>query len=469
VIEIRSEFQPALDAAYDEALAFLKALHDAPVGVTTDIATLRYRLFRPLEDAPINPVVVVQDLVDDVKGGILGMPGGRFYGWVIGGCLPAALAADWLTSVWDQNAALYACSPAAAIIEEVSGLWLKDLLRVPQPASFALVTGCQMAHVTCLAAARHALLARKGWDVEERGLHGASPVRIISSANRHASIDRAVRLLGLGAQNVQLIEASATETMDGEALRRALHAREDVPIIVLLQAGDINTGAFDSFKTLIPIAKQHDAWVHVDGVFGLWAAASPRYRHLIDGVDAADSWAADGHKWLNVPFDCGYAFVADAQAHRAAMSARAPYITETLLARDQIDWNPEWSRRARGFPTYAAIRQLGRSGVADLIDRSCRHARTLVDGIGDLGGAEVLWHPLLNQGLVRFRAPGKAGIASEHDLRTEQVIDRVARSGQAFFGATTWRKMRAMRVSVLNWQTSDGDISRAIAAVANAL
>ena len=378
MVEAALGFRPALHAAFDEALGFLEALDDAPVGATVDPETLRNRLSRRLENESTDPVAVIHDLVRDVEGGLLGMPGGRFYAWAIGGSLPAALAADWLTSTWDQNAALCATSPAAAIAEEVVGTWLKDLLRLPECASFALVTGCQLAHVTCLAAARHSLLARMGWDVEERGLYGAPALRLISSANRHASIDRAVRLLGLGLQNVEFIAPDAQERMKPRwaPLRRALQAERERPTIVLLQAGDINTGAFDSFETLVPIAKEAGAWVHVDGAFGLWAGASPSYRHCIDGADAADSWATDGHKWLNVPFDSGYAFVADAQSHSASMSTRAPYIAATSAARDQIDWNPEWSRRARGFTTFAALRRI-RPTRSRGVDRSFVPSRAL--------------------------------------------------------------------------------------------
>jgi glutamate/tyrosine decarboxylase-like PLP-dependent enzyme len=469
MIQRSTTFAPALEAAFKESLAFVDAQSTAAAGPSVDVDTLRARFRQPLNDDSADAREVIEGLARDAEGGILGTAGGRAFAWAIGGTLPAALAADWLTSAWDQNAALYACSPAASIVEEVVGAWLKDLLHVPQSASFALVTGCQMAHATCLAAARHSLLAQRDWDVERRGLYGAPPIRIISSANRHGSIDRAVRLLGLGTEHVEYLAPSESESLDDHSLKCALGRDDGRPSIVLLQAGDINTGAFDSFASLIPVAHKHGAWVHVDGAFGLWAAASPTYRHLLKGAEAADSWATDGHKWLNTPFDCGYAFVSDPEAHRASMSTRAPYIAASQSARDQIDWNPEWSRRARGFSSYAALRQLGRNGIAEMIDRTCRYARELVDGIGALDGAEVLWYPVINQGLVRFKAARADAEASDHDVRTSHVIEEVARGGQALFGPTTWRGKSAMRISVLNWQTSASDVARAIAAVAQSL
>lgn len=250
-----------------------------------------------------------------------------------------------------------------------------------------------------------------------------------------------------------------------EALDEAFKRDPSAPTIVLLQAGDINTGAFDQFEAVIPLAHKHGAWVHVDGAFGLWAAASPRYRHLVKGVEAADSWATDGHKWLNVPFDCGYALVAEPDAHRAAMSHRAAYLTHDAEARDQFDWNPEWSRRARGFPTYAALRQLGREGLAVLVEGCCQHARSLVMGIGCLPGVEVLCEPVINQGLVRFLDPKTGAGNRDHDRRTDEVIAAIAAGGEAFFTGSTWNGIRVMRVSVCNWRTSERDVQRAIAAV----
>ena len=458
-----------LSLAQHHAFSYLENLDRAPVGATIDLHTLRQRLNKPLADAGLSAEEVITELVKDVEGALIGSAGGRFFGWVIGGSLPAALAADWLTATWDQNGALYATSPAAAVVEEVVGLWLKDLLRLPAHASFALVSGCQMAHATCLAAARHALLAERGWDVEERGLYGAPPIRILSSAQRHGSFERAVRLLGLGREQVIYLTSDEHDRLEPESLQKALESDRSAPTIVLLQAGDINIGAFDDFEALIPIAKRYGAWVHVDGAFGLWTASSPHYQHLVKGVEAADSWATDGHKWLNVPFDCGYAFIANTDAHRASMSHRAAYITHDADARDEMNWNPEWSRRARGFSSYAALRQLGREGIAELIERCCRHARDLVIGIGKFAGAEVLWEPTINQGLLRFLDPSRSATEQDHDRRTEEVIAAIVASGEAFFGGTTWHGKRAMRVSVCNWRTSRADVERSINSVARVL
>jgi len=465
-MEIDDPSLRVLSLAQQHAFSFLNNLDNAPVGATVDVQTLRQQLDKPLADSGLPPEQVITELVRDVSGGLLGSAGGRFFGWVIGGAVPAALAADWLTATWDQNGALYATSPAAAVVEEVAGLWLKDILRLPAQASFALVSGCQMAHATCLAAARHGLLAERDWDVEQQGLYGAPPIRILTSSQRHGSFERAVRLLGLGREQVICLTSDADDRLEPQALQKALESDTSAPTIVLLQAGDINIGAFDDFENLIPIARRYGAWVHVDGAFGLWAASSPRYRHLVKGVEAADSWATDGHKWLNVPFDCGYAFIGNPDAHRASMSHRAPYLTHQEDARDEMDWNPEWSRRARGFSTYAALRQLGREGVAELIDRCCHHAHELVMGIGELPGAEVLWEPITNQGLVRFLDPSSE---QNHDRRTDEVIAAIVASGEAFFGGTTWRGKRAMRVSVCNWRTSPEDVQRSINSVARVL
>ncbi len=450
-------------------MAYLENLDRAPVAANIDLGTLRDRIGRTLQDEEIPPEQVISDLVKDVEGGLLGSAGGRFFGWVIGGSVPAALSADWLTSTWDQNSGHYSCGPAAAVVEEVTGKWLKEILSLPAHASFALVTGCQMAHVTCLAAARHALLAKRSWDVERQGLYNAPPIRIVTSDKRHETFDRAIRLLGMGLAQVQYLAADSDGQLPADALEHSLTADSLAPTIVLLQAGDVNTGRYDAFAKLVPIAKRHGAWVHIDGAFGLWAAASGRYRHLLDGAAEADSWATDGHKWLNVPYDCGYAFVAHPDAHRASMSSHAAYLTQDGDARNQLDWTPEWSRRARAFPTYAALRQLGRNGVSDLVDRCCKHAHSLVTQIGRLPGVQVVSEPLINQGLLRFLDSKPNATDTDHDRRTEEVIAGILGSGEAFFGGTTWRGRRAMRVSVSNWQTSEKDVERVVNAVAAVL
>jgi glutamate/tyrosine decarboxylase-like PLP-dependent enzyme len=468
-MNVRPSFEPPLSAALNHALDHLGSSDASSVAATVSLSILRKRLDLPLNEAGLDPAQVVSDLVSGVEGGILGSAGGRFFGWVIGGSLPAALAADWLTSAWDQNAGLYACGPAAAVVEETAGRWLKEVLHLPATASFALVTGCQMAHVTCLAAARHALLERHGWNVEQEGLAGSPAIRILTSSEKHGSTVRAVRLLGLGEKYIVNLPADAEGRLLVSALSEELESDHTAPTIVVLQAGDLNIGAYDDFATLIPLAKKHGAWVHIDGAFGLWAAASPKFRHSLEGADQADSWTTDGHKWLNVPYDCGYAFVADSAAHHAAMSTRAVYLTHAADARDQIDWNPEYSRRGRGFATYAALRQLGKTGIADLIDRTCAHAHALVTGIGSLPNAEVVWEPRINQGLVRFLDPSPGATDESHDRFTDRMIQKILASGEAFFTGTTWRGRRAMRVSVCNWQTSSADVERIFRCVAEIL
>jgi glutamate/tyrosine decarboxylase-like PLP-dependent enzyme len=462
-------FRAPLTAALGHAMDHLSSASTSSVAATADLATLRQRLSIPLGESGLDATAVINDLVKAVEGGIIDTAGPRFFGWVIGGSLPAALAADWLTSAWDQNAGMYATSPAAAVVEEVAGAWLKDLLHLPPAASFAFVTGCQMAHVTCLLAARHALLARRQWDVEKEGLAGSPPIRILTSTEVHGTTTRALRMLGLGEKNIVGLAVDAGGRLRKEALIESLESSPSAPAIVVLQAGDLNIGAFDDFETLIPIAKSFGAWVHIDGAFGLWCAASPRFRHLLNGVDGADSWTTDGHKWLNVPFDCGYAFVANREAHHDSLSHRASYLTHAEVARDQLDWNPEWSRRGRGFATYAALRQLGRSGIAELIERTCDCAHAIVTRLGSLEGAAVVWEPQINQGLVRFTDPHPGATDQDNDAFTDRIMADILASGEAFFTGTTWRGHRAMRVSVCNWQTSTQDVDRVVACVARIL
>jgi aromatic-L-amino-acid decarboxylase len=459
---------PALSRALFHSNRWLQHLDTTPVGTTVSLSTLRERIAVPLSAAGLAPERVVDDLVTMTEGGLLGSAGGRFFAWVIGGSLDSALAADWLTSTWEQNAVLATCGPAVSVIEEVAGAWVKELLELPPEASFAFTTGCQLAHVTCLAAARHRLLADAGHDVERAGLFGAPRLRVLTSELRHGSIDRAVRFLGMGTDALEPLEVDERGTVRLQALASALEGNQR-PTIVVLDAADLNVGAVDSFQSLVPLAKRHGAWVHVDGAFGLMARASRAKRGLLAGVELADSWATDAHKWLNVPFDCGMAFVRDAAAHRAAMTVSASYISPEAQARDQIDWHPEWSRKARGVSVYAALRELGRDGVEALIDRSCHHCSALVSGIGALPGAEVVWTPSLNQGLVRFLDDRPGATDAHHDARTDATIAAINQTGEAFFSGTQWRGRRAMRVSVVNWRTTDEDIGRAVSAVRSVL
>ena len=443
-----------LHAAADHAADFLEGLPRRRVGpATADPEALREALGGPLPDGPCDPRAVLDALVAGADPGLMASQSPRFFGFVFGGSLPAALAADWVTSAWDQNPCLYVAAPAAAAAEEVARAWLADLLGLPDDVSLALTTGCQMAHATCLAAARHEVLDRAGWDVEARGLAAAPAVRIVAGAQRHVTLDRAVRLLGFGTDAIVVVDGDDRGRMRVDALRGAL-AAGDGPTIVCAQAGEVNTGAFDRFDAVCDLAAEHGAWVHVDGAFGLWAAAAPDHRALVAGAERADSWATDAHKWLNVPYDAGLAFVADAPAHRAAMSATAAYLPPG--ARDGMDWTPEASRRARGFAILAALRSLGRSGVAELVERCCRCATRFAEILAAEPGVEVLNDVVLNQVLVRF---------DDDDGATDAVIAAVQADGTCWLGGTTWRGRRAMRISVSNWATTLEDVERSAAAI----
>jgi glutamate/tyrosine decarboxylase-like PLP-dependent enzyme len=424
---------------------------------------LREEFGGPLPDGPHDPRLVVAELAKAADRGIMATPGGRFFGFVIGGSLPAALAADWLTSAWDQNAGLYAAAPAASVIEEVCGAWLIDLFGLPGHASYGLVTGCQMAHFTALAAARHSVLEAAGWDVETDGLPGAPPIRIIVGEERHITVDRALRFLGLGTANLRVVPADAQGRMRADALRDAL-TEASGPTIVCAQAGNVNTGAVDPLDEICDATQESDAWVHVDGAFGMWAAASPTLRHRVEGIGRADSWATDAHKWLNVPYDSGLVFCAHPAAHRAAMGTHASYLVHSVdHERDELDWNPEFSRRARGFSVYAALRSLGRAGVADLLDRCCAHARRFAEALAQEPGVEVLNDVVLNQVLVRFLDPG-----GDHDARTRAVVKAVQEDGTCWLGGTTWQGKAAMRISVSNWSTMTEDVDRSVATILRA-
>jgi glutamate/tyrosine decarboxylase-like PLP-dependent enzyme len=446
------------------AADYLEGLAERPVRASAGVDELRSSLAGPLPEHPTAPGEVIDDLAGAAEPGLVASPSGRYFGFVIGGGLPAALAADWLTSAWDQNAGLYVCGPSAAVVEEVAGAWTAELLGLPRGVSFGFVTGCQMAHVTALAAARHSVYGRVGWDVNERGLVGAPPLRVFVGAERHATVDRALRFLGFGAACIVPVTADGQGRMVPAALREALGGL-DGPTIVCAQAGNVNTGSFDPLEEIADIAQEADAWLHVDGAFGLWAAASPAFRHLVAGAERADSWATDAHKWLNVPYDSGIALCAHPEAHQAAMSVRAGYLVHAEAAgpRDELDWNPDFSRRARGFPIYAAIRSLGRSGVAELVERCCGHARHFGEVLAAAPNVEVLNDVVLNQVLVRFRDQ-----AGDHDAYTRSVIEAVQNDGTCWLSGTTWQGMGAMRISVSNWSTTSEDVERSLEAILRA-
>jgi glutamate/tyrosine decarboxylase-like PLP-dependent enzyme len=434
------------------AADFLDSLEDRPVFPRVSADELRESLGAPLQDAPLEPEHVVEQLAAAADPGLVAMPSGRYFGFVIGGGLPAALAADWLATAWDQNAGLYVGGPSASVVEQIVREWVCDLLGLPADASIGFVTGTQMGSVTALAAARYRVLERAGWDVGRDGLAGGPRVRVLVGAQRHVTIDRALRLLGLG--EPETVAADGQGRMDAGALRAVLE-RADGPTIVCAQAGEVNTGAFDPFEEIADAAAAHGAWLHVDGAFGLWAAASPRLRQLVRGVERADSWITDAHKWLNVPYDSALVLTSDPEAHRAAMTISASYLIQddgARAVRDQVDWVPEFSRRARGFAVYAALRSLGRSGLAELVERACDCAQRFADGVASLPGAELLNDVVLNQVLFRFGS----------DDETDEVLRRVQDLGDVWMSGTTWDGRRAIRISVSNWQTTGAEIDLAL-------
>jgi glutamate/tyrosine decarboxylase-like PLP-dependent enzyme len=434
------------------AAAYVDSLDERPVFPQVEPEELREALGGPLPDEPLPDEQVVEELAAAAEPGLVAMGSGRYFGFVIGGALPAALAADWLTSAWDQNAGLYVGGPSASVVEQVAREWIVELLGLPPESSIGFVTGTQMAHVTGLAAARWHVLDAAGWDVNTLGLTGAPRVRVLAGEQRHATIDRALRLLGLGAP--ELVAADAEGRLVADSLRDALGA-EGGPTIVCAQAGEVNTGAFDPLPEIADLCNTAGAWLHVDGAFGIWAAVSPRLRHLVAGLERADSWTTDAHKWLNVPYDSGIVLCRHPESHRAAMTTSASYLIQDEGARrvrDQVDWVPEFSRRARGFAVYAALRSLGRRGLVELVERCCDAASRFAERIAEVDGAEVLNEVVLNQVLFRF----------ESDERTDHVLEQVQGRGRVWMSGTSWDGRKAIRISVSNWQTGDEEIELAV-------
>ena len=451
------ERERALNEAFARGLDYLRSLPDRHVGPTADAATIAERLGGELREQGEDAASVVASLAAAVDPGLGASAGPRDFGFVVGGALPAAAAADVLTMAWGQNAALHALSPAAAAAEQVAGEWMLDLLGLPRDASFGLPTGAGLGNAVGLAAGRHVVLARVGWDVESQGLYGAPEVQVVIGEEAHATLLTALQYLGLGRDRVVRIPTDEQGRMRVDDLASALDGLTDAPLLVAAQAGNVNTGAFDPMDEIADrLAGHPNAWLHVDGAFGLWAQVSPKLRHLVKGVERADSWSTDAHKWLNAGYDCGFVAVRDPEAHRAAMAATAPYLLRSEH-RESWEYVLDSSRRARGFALYAAIRSLGRSGVRELVERCCRLAERMADQLA-AGGAEVLSDVVLNQVLVTFG----------DDQRTSDVITRVQADGTAWMGGTTWKGQAAMRISVSNWSTTEADADASVQAVLDA-
>ena len=442
----------ALDAAHRRATEFLGTLADRPVWPRASLEEMLSALGGPLPAQGADAADVVDELAAKADPGLVAIPGGRFFGFVIGGTLPAALAADWLVSAWDQNSGSSALTPATVAAERIAGRWMLDLFSLPESASVGFVTGGQLANFTCLATARHAVLARIGWDLAEQGLRAAPPIRFVVGTDRHGSIDRAARFLGIGRSELLVVDSDDQGRMRADALDRTL-AEGSGPLIVCLQAGEVHTGAFDDFGRLIGIARRHDAWVHVDGAFGLWAAASPALRHLTAGMEDADSWATDAHKTLNVPYDCGMAIVRDPADSIAAFRTGGDYLIYSGL--DPWDVTPELSRRARGVPAWAALRSLGRSGVADLIDRLHANAVAMATGLGSIRGVQIL--NIVDYTQVMFR------LGSDDDTRALGAA--ILAEGTAAVTGAEWRGQSALRCSMSSWATTSADVDRTIRAI----
>jgi glutamate/tyrosine decarboxylase-like PLP-dependent enzyme len=456
--------------ASELAEAYLDSVDDRPVAPPIDLEGLRAGLGRPISKAGMDPVAVIDWLVGAVDPGLVASAGPRYFGFVMGGSSPTALAADWLTSAWDQNAGLFVRSPAAAVAEEIAGVRLLELFGLPVGAGVGFTSGGTMANFTALAAARHAVLRAEGWDVEERGLIGAPEIHAVAGDESHVTVYGAFQMLGLGRGRVHRVATDDQGRMRPDALRAVLE-RLHGPTIVSAQAGNVNTGSFDPLPEIAAAVREHGGWLHIDGAIGLWAAVSPELRHLTAGIGLADSWTTDAHKWLNVPYDSGLVFVRDAEAHRAAMSFGGHSLVEHVEGgRDSYDWVPESSRRARGFVILAALHALGRAGLPELIERCCRLTRRMAQRLGATPRVEVLNDVVLNQLLVRFTPSfGNHGAAGsdvvDGDAFTRDVIRRVQEDGTCWLGGRSWHGLGTMRISITSWNTTEADIDRSAEAI----
>ncbi len=451
--------------AAELAVGYRTGMAEARQGPAATYHQMRDVFAATLPETGADPLGVIEDLARRAAPGLQAVTGPRFFGWVMGASHPAGVAADFLTSAWGQNAGNHLAMPAAAAVEEIAAGWLLDLLRLPAECSVGFVTGATLANFTCLAAARGEVLRRAGWDVEAQGLFGAPPIRVLIGDDAHTTVFSALQFLGLGHDRVIRVATDAQGRMIPAAFAAALD-QGDGPVIAIAQAGQINTGAFDPVGELVALLAGRNAWLHVDGAFGLWARACPDVAHLGAGLEHADSWATDGHKWLQTPYDCGYAITRHADAHRRAMTIAASYLPAAEAGdRDPSHYVPELSRRARGFATWAVIRALGRGGVAELVGRHCRIARRMAARLGGAVGVQVMNDVVLNQVIVRFGADRDG---AESDRLTRAVIEDVQRDGEAFAGGAKWRGHWVMRLSVTSGATTEAEGERAAAAILKA-
>jgi glutamate/tyrosine decarboxylase-like PLP-dependent enzyme len=459
---IQEEPYDAMDAAARHAIDYRRRIAQAQTTPVASYAQMLAAFEAPLPEHGENGREIIEQLVELATPGIRASTGSRFFGWVIGNSHPIGVAADWLTAAWGQNAGNLVAAPAASAVETVAAGWLLELLDLPREASVGFVTGATIANFVCLAAARSEVLRQVGWDVEADGLFGAPPITVLIGAEAHATIFSALKYLGLGAARIRPIACDDGGRMLVDAFRDTLQQASG-PTIAILQAGQINTGACDPFSEIIPLAKAAGAWVHVDGAFGLWAQASPRQAHLTAGVELADSWGTDGHKWLQTPYDCGFAIVRDAEAHRRAMTISASYLPPAEGAeREPSAYVPELSRRARGFATWAMIRALGRQGIAEMVDRGCAVAPHMATRLAAAEGITLVCPPGLNQFMVRFGPPDQA------DALTLAVVRQIQDDAVAFIGASQWQGQWVMRVSVSSIATTMADADITVEAVLSA-
>lgn len=446
----------------DHAADFLESLSQRRVGVTASPEHLLAALDRPLLNESVSAESVLSDLVRDIDKGLIASAGPRYFGFVIGGTTPASLAADWLTSAWDQNAQAYATSPSAAVVEEIVARWLIQLLELPAESSVGFLTGCQMANFTALSGARNAVLLRAGWDIDQNGLFSAPPIAVFMSDQAHSTVKSALRMIGIGSQNVHLIPSDDQGRMQVDALEDQLKTADGQPMIVSVQAGNVNTGAFEPIGAIADLVAGQNVWIHVDGAFGLWAAVSPRLRHLLRGLERADSWATDAHKWLNVPYDSGIVVMKRPSDHRSLKTARCAYAgPEMACRRDGSTWVPENSRRARAFVLYAAIRTMGRSGICQTIERCCDLSRQFAAEAARLPYVNILNEVVLNQVLLRFEPPNIQDIDAFHDT----LVSEIQADGLCWVGGTQWKGRAALRISISNWSTDASAVAKSVRAV----